>query len=599
MRSVMAASSHNAIRVRLCFDYPPPAVADCRMCWMLVDLNKCRVVADLVSIIKGKFDFSRSTVLNLFIEDCYLPPTESVYVVRDNDSIRVKVESSPQLNGTESSRIPESLPWKAKKRDREPEVANEECRIKKRKKAKSEGQEPDPHPAREEVEEEKKKKRKKKEKNRSDKPVVPVKRPTPANVLTAAKSGQNKTATKPQAAATSVPSRAADKQKAAAAESSSDTSDSSEEEPPKKAAPVSASSRPSVGGASVAKSATRNVPAAAAASSSTDSSSDSPTPKKTLPPPTPAPQASLKTKKATVYLSSSSDSDSSSEDELVIKRPGLGQRAAGTNQSSGSSGPLHSGSVSGRGVENPRGAGRGASPVAGGPGRGVGVGRGDGRFPWRGGGGPKGGARGGHGRARGPTFGNQTFPHHGDQNGLQKQQQHLSDTLTNSSVILQNPPQSTPKRDYTAMPLLAAPPQEGKIIGINQSTNQIELELLSSKPAPAEPGKFDLVYQTPDGSEIVEYAVSRGSQLTEHWNSLLEPRLIVESTVRFSIVHIKRQQQPRLRMDGNVFPDQEQLLQFLKKLKEVFDVCDEDEDGYIRVEHFVDLGLQFGKGDDE
>uniref|UniRef100_A0A672PT15 Rab11 family-interacting protein 4A n=1 Tax=Sinocyclocheilus grahami TaxID=75366 RepID=A0A672PT15_SINGR len=51
-------------------------------------------------------------------------------------------------------------------------------------------------------------------------------------------------------------------------------------------------------------------------------------------------------------------------------------------------------------------------------------------------------------------------------------------------------------------------------------------------------------------------------------------------------------------MDGNVFPDQEQLLVFLKKLKEVFDVCDEDADGYIRVEHFVDLGLQFGQGDE-
>uniref|UniRef100_A0A8K9Y5A5 RAB11 family interacting protein 4 (class II) a n=1 Tax=Oncorhynchus mykiss TaxID=8022 RepID=A0A8K9Y5A5_ONCMY len=50
-------------------------------------------------------------------------------------------------------------------------------------------------------------------------------------------------------------------------------------------------------------------------------------------------------------------------------------------------------------------------------------------------------------------------------------------------------------------------------------------------------------------------------------------------------------------MEGNVFPDQEQLLGFLKKLKEVFDVCDEDADGYIRVEHFVDLGLQFGQGD--
>lgn len=51
-------------------------------------------------------------------------------------------------------------------------------------------------------------------------------------------------------------------------------------------------------------------------------------------------------------------------------------------------------------------------------------------------------------------------------------------------------------------------------------------------------------------------------------------------------------------MDGNVFPDQEQLLGFLKKLKEVFDVCDEDEDGFIRVEHLVDLGLQFGQGDE-
>ncbi|MBN3310441.1 RFP4A protein, partial [Amia calva] len=51
-------------------------------------------------------------------------------------------------------------------------------------------------------------------------------------------------------------------------------------------------------------------------------------------------------------------------------------------------------------------------------------------------------------------------------------------------------------------------------------------------------------------------------------------------------------------MDGHGFPDTEQLLQFLKKLKEVFDVCDEDADGFIRVEHFVDLGLQFGQGEE-
>lgn len=51
-------------------------------------------------------------------------------------------------------------------------------------------------------------------------------------------------------------------------------------------------------------------------------------------------------------------------------------------------------------------------------------------------------------------------------------------------------------------------------------------------------------------------------------------------------------------MEGRVFPDQQQLLQFLRRLKEVFDVCDEDADGFIRVEHLEDLGLQFGQGDE-
>lgn len=51
-------------------------------------------------------------------------------------------------------------------------------------------------------------------------------------------------------------------------------------------------------------------------------------------------------------------------------------------------------------------------------------------------------------------------------------------------------------------------------------------------------------------------------------------------------------------MEGRVLSDQEQLLRFLRRLKEVFDVCDEDADGYIRVEHLEDLGLQFGQGDE-
>ena len=88
MSCIMAAHSNNFIRVRLFFDYPPPAVIGCRMCWLLVDLKSCRVVADLEGLIREKFEFSRGSVLSLFMEDCYLPHTESIFVVRDNDSVR-------------------------------------------------------------------------------------------------------------------------------------------------------------------------------------------------------------------------------------------------------------------------------------------------------------------------------------------------------------------------------------------------------------------------------------------------------------------------------------------------------------------------------
>ncbi|XP_035037584.1 rab11 family-interacting protein 4B isoform X1 [Hippoglossus stenolepis] len=39
----------------------------------------------------------------------------------------------------------------------------------------------------------------------------------------------------------------------------------------------------------------------------------------------------------------------------------------------------------------------------------------------------------------------------------------------------------------------------------------------------------------------------------------------------------------------------EHLLTLLRKLREVFDVCDEDADGFIRPEHLVQLGSQFGQ----
>ncbi|XP_058259634.1 rab11 family-interacting protein 4A isoform X1 [Hemibagrus wyckioides] len=52
-------------------------------------------------------------------------------------------------------------------------------------------------------------------------------------------------------------------------------------------------------------------------------------------------------------------------------------------------------------------------------------------------------------------------------------------------------------------------------------------------------------------------------------------------------------------MEGISSPRPEHLVLLVNKLKEVFDMCDEDEDGFIRVEHFVHLGRQFGQTDEE
>ncbi|MBN3314206.1 COIL protein, partial [Atractosteus spatula] len=330
----MAAPTVNAVRVRLYFDYPPPAVADCRMCWLLVDLNQCRVVADLASIIRDRFDFSRRTVLNLSMQDCYLPPTESIHVIRDNDSVRVKVEKVADANGPAS------------------------C--------------------------------------------------SPRRTWTSPRGG---------------------------------------------------------GGAG-----------------------------------------------------------------------GRTARPASCSPRRTWTSPRGGGGAGGR-------TARPAScSLDQGPGGGL-------------------GPRGGRGRARAGPRNHVYYNYNGSE------QQCDSDALTNSSVVLQNPAADVPKRDYSLLPLLAAPPavgqliafKEGRIVGFDQSTRQLELELLSSAPdpvllklpsrwllsclgfnrchpgfpaAPAEPGKFDLVYHTPDGAEIVEYAVSRGSKLTERWDSLLEPRLIVDGAER-------------------------------------------------------------------
>ncbi|KFQ13749.1 Coilin, partial [Leptosomus discolor] len=243
------------------------------------------------------------------------------------------------------------------------------------------------------------------------------------------------------------------------------------------------------------------------------------------------------TAKAPKAKTSSSESDSSDSEMLVIKKPAAN---AGLSNSI---------------VRNciKQLPSRVQAPLAS-PGRGRGRGAGEDNF-WRG---PRGcGFRGmmrgqGHGRGPNPGF----FYNYGSEGQKQRQ---LNEAATNTSVLVQNPVE-VPKRDYSVLPLLAAPPQvgeriafkrleltenyspevsdykEGKIISWNADKKQIELEILSASPAQfaKEPGKFDLVYQSADGAELIEYAVPQDTKITESWDALIEPRLIVKPPVNGS-----------------------------------------------------------------
>lgn len=59
----------------------------------------------------------------------------------------------------------------------------------------------------------------------------------------------------------------------------------------------------------------------------------------------------------------------------------------------------------------------------------------------------------------------------------------------------------------------------------------------------------------------------------------------------------KEKEESNKEMDEELIPEHEHLLTFVRKLKEVFDICDEDSDGFIQREHLVQLGSELGHGD--
>ncbi|NWS39054.1 COIL protein, partial [Probosciger aterrimus] len=169
--------------------------------------------------------------------------------------------------------------------------------------------------------------------------------------------------------------------------------------------------------------------------------------------------------------------------------------------------------------------------------------------------GPRGRGYRGMMRGQGPGRGaNPGFFYNYNSEG-QKQRQ-LNEAATNSSVLVQNPVK-VPKRDYSVLPLLAAPPQVGERIAFKRleltenycpevSDYKFKRLLVVLKMlivncpvgvrAAKEPGKFDLVYQSADGAELIEYAVPQDTKITESWDALIEPRLIVEPPVNGSSI---------------------------------------------------------------
>ncbi|XP_065591609.1 coilin [Cyrtonyx montezumae] len=581
----MAAASGAPVRLRLHFDFPPPGSPGCSLCWLLLEPGQARLVTDLLSIIRHRFGFSRRSRLSLFLDGALLPPTESARLVRDNDALRVTLEEilaedCEEAGGDLHAAKDGKKRHKRRRKERGLSGSGEERRERERKKKQrnpecsSDGEDSagDASDTRK-----KSKKRKRREENSGRSRVPEGKEGSAApklrnaemeeQTVTKAKQGRRAAgcAAKParghqHGSPALKPAKSTSRHLTAEARhngvgtsgSSSTSSDSGSSDantkqskssrspaaaalPGDKAQAAVTAVRNQVANAGRCSKAAVSKHAAKPRSSSSDSDSSSEDGRAAPAPSGTAAAVQTGVTGAPKARTSSSESDSSDSETFVIKKPSANAALSNSIAGNGSR-------QSPAGIQGP----------AAGPGRGRGRAVGGGLF-WRG---PRGrGFRGmmrGRGRGESPGF------FYSYSNEGQKQRQ-LHEAVPNTSVPVQNAVDA-PKRDYSILPLLAAPPQvgqriafkrlelnenyspevssykEGRIISWNADKKQIELEILSSSASQVakEPGKFDLVYQSADGAELIEYAVPQDTKITESWESLIEPRLIVEPPVNGS-----------------------------------------------------------------
>ncbi|XP_027726077.1 coilin [Vombatus ursinus] len=564
----MAASE--TVRLRLHFDYPPPSSPRCSVFWLLADLTKCRVVTDLASLIRHRFGFSSRAALGLYLEGGLLPPTESARLVRDNDCLRVKLEDVEIIEN--SVAVSNGLSYsykKARKRrttweeEEESDAENDQYTEKHWKRGEISETSSSLEPNQGTRKKNKKRKRneggsenngkwtpkklgKEKEGKAEDKKQKKSPKPSKAKTLPE----RTKKSCSIQKSASSKKNLAETERKKDVGLSAKANPDTSSDSDSSDTSSDDSHNKTSLGGKKliekpsfITSKPTGSHPTADRLITSIGSNAPSVKGKGT--------QAS----------SSSLDSSSSSDDQSRVPKrtPALAPPPTGTGVSPGSSqgnGPDTDNHLGTR--QEMRYPDLWDKPVLGNSGKqltplalqaashpssfGRGRGRGEDIFPWRG---PRGrGFRGIRGRGRGGNI-NYVF------NGESQKQQQLTEVVKNTSIIIQNPVE-TPQKDYSLLPQLAAPPRvgekiafklleltadyspdvssykEGKIINYNPDAQEVDIEILSSLPVVKEPGKFDLVYQNENGTEVVEYAVSQDKRITICWKELIEPRLIIE-----------------------------------------------------------------------
>uniref|UniRef100_A0A8C5RAK2 Coilin n=1 Tax=Leptobrachium leishanense TaxID=445787 RepID=A0A8C5RAK2_9ANUR len=552
----MAAPSE--VRVKLLFDFPPPAVPQSSTLWFLLDQSKCRVVADLTSVIRDRFFYGLSGGISLYLENGLLIPGESVHVVRDNDSIKVQWEGSNQEADLQSTMNNVSPPKMAKRHrlkskknsSREPDLSLhksprssspvEIVRLVKRRRSEvvpdDQSDVPAESPPRK-INSDSKRRRKIVKDVHSD---VPVKKQCKKNlssdtrkvVMDIHSDGPAETPNKKTTSSSKMRKSKVVKdihsEKLDTETTSSDSRRKSKvvkdtDVPPEKpyTETISSGSRRK---SKVVKDVHLDVPPE---KPYTETTSDSRRPVMTdIHSSSPAEKQSSNSKVEANF----SNTDSSDSDTFVIKK-----------SSAAAMFPPHPLHLPNGNSVSPVGVQHGSEPNS------RTFGRGRGPFPWRG--------QGGHGlRIRGPANygrgrGNCNYFFNYD---AEAKEQHLNESATNQSIVIQNPV-DIPKKDYSALPLLTSLPEpgrviafkllelsdsyspevsdykEGRILRYDPGTQDLELEILSLQTTKKEPGKFDLVYEREDGSSSVEYAVTQDSKIIQKWSSLIEPRLVEET----------------------------------------------------------------------